>query len=120
MDVEARCPPLPSAELASQMRDWLEQVVAGFDQRFAELCLLFVTGKRTLSALRCGDADRDALLVCLYQGAGEVMTAQTCSRIWYVPWVADTTRESLEQMVRDTLLYFEKERETGSAALHYA
>ena len=118
-EVEARCPPLPSAELATQMREWLLEVVAGFDQRFVELCLIFVTGKRTLSALRTGGDDRDALLVCLYQGGGEIMTAGTCSRIWYVPWVPHTTRGSLEQEIRDALLYFEKERETGSAALHY-
>ena len=120
-EVEKACAALPSAEVAAFMREWLEEIVGGFNKRLVQLCLLFVAGKRTLSALRSGDHDRETLAVCLYTGAAsnEAMTAQTCSRIWYVPWTKGMTRESLAKAIKSTLDYFELQRTTGSATLDY-
>ena len=128
-DVE-KCPPV-TQEIAGRVREWFESVVAAFDAHDVTTFLMFATGRRAISAARSSDPERDAINVCVYEDVKEYdaakewreeMTAQTCSRLVFLPWCAGMTRESFEKCVRSALtqLVLEEKLMAGGAAIDYA
>ena len=82
-------------------------------------------GKRTISALRQGDEDRDAINVCVYhdRSAKHCMTAGMCSRVVWIPWSESLIgAAALERdVIRKSLINMKAEREmcAGGATVDY-
>lgn len=120
------------AEAQAQMCAWMQEIVRDFSVVDLSTFLAFTTGRATLSALRDGDPEREAITCVMYVDTqppipgsgweGTPLNASTCARILYVPWHARLTRQSLEEVVvRGSLRKFELEREllAGGAAVDY-
>ena len=90
---------------------------------------MFATGRRTVSAARTSDPERDAISCVVYHDQRvydealdyrETMTAGTCSRIVYLPWRAGRTCNDFTSLVSSTLdMFREEEKQAGGAAIDY-
>lgn len=132
--ISEEAPPV-DAGTRRQMMEWFRTTVHGFTDAECELFLIFVTGKKTLSHLRASNADvgdPNLVNVWVYDGRAEEqegtyegalrMTASTCARTVYLPYVKNMSQEELsEKVVRKALEIFQITRNLmpSGAALDY-
>ena len=112
------------------MRGWLEDLLAGFPPEQIATFLVLATSKRTISATRQGDAERDAIRVVFHVDAvlaakarsfRTPVTGSTCSRLLWVPWREGDDFKSFRANVMRTLEHEQKQAamDVGGAAMDY-
>jgi hypothetical protein len=128
----ANAPPVNDRALEERIATWMRAIIGRFNDDDVTHFLAFATGRRTISALRHGDPERDAISICVYadpilyhaeKAFRQGMTASTCSRVVWLPWRPEIVdSETLENdVVRRALDDYAREDGllAGGAAMDY-
>ena len=107
-------------EAAANVESWFRSIVVDFSPDEVATFLSFSTAKPKLSAVVQMDPDAQAISIVPYvEREGRLMTASTCAKEVYLPWVAGCTRDALREHVKRVLDEFAQQEERNANAFDY-